>query len=104
MQMEWLQNQVTVEQAEALHTSPPVPPGPTRKWWQFWRGKPTTPAAVPFGDQNAEWKALVDLMHEGDQLWTFTSPPETWQALAGRSGVALVRDGRIVGHHVTLMN
>jgi hypothetical protein len=43
-------------------------------------------------------------MHEGDQLWTFTSPPETWQALAGRSGIALLRDGQIVGHHVTLMN
>ena len=104
MQMEWLQERVTVEQAEALHTSRPVPNARTRKWWQFWRRTPTPPPAVPFGNQHGEWKALVDLMHDGDQLWTFTSPPETWQALAGRSGIALVRDGQIVGHHVTLMN
>ena len=36
MQMEWLQDRVTVEQAEALHTSQGVPNARARKWWQFW--------------------------------------------------------------------
>ncbi len=41
---------------------------------------------------------------EGDQVWSFSSPEDSWRALAGRKGLALVRDGRIVGDYLTVMN
>ena len=40
----------------------------------------------------------------GDELWTFMSPPDSWKNLAGRAGIALVRDGKPVSILVTFMN
>ncbi len=31
-----------------------------------------------------------------DEIWFYASPPETWARLCGRSGLALVRNGRII--------
>jgi hypothetical protein len=43
-------------------------------------------------------------MTDRDELWAFSSPAEYWKGLAGRAGVALVRDGRPIAHVVTVMN
>jgi hypothetical protein len=40
----------------------------------------------------------------GDELWTFRSPPDSWQLLAGRAGIALVRDGKPIKAIITMMN
>ncbi|MBW7885800.1 MAG: hypothetical protein H3C34_24850 [Caldilineaceae bacterium] len=32
-----------------------------------------------------------------DEIWYFTTPPETWRAEVGRAGYAIVRDGAVVG-------
>ena len=62
-------------------------------------GKPNVPGMEkPFGLINAQWEALKAEMQPGDD------PPESWQALAGRMGYALVRDGRVVREVVTLLN
>jgi hypothetical protein len=53
---------------------------------------------------NADWLALLDEMIEGDELWDFSSPPESWGALAGRAGIAVVRDDEIVNMLITRMN
>lgn len=50
------------------------------------------------------WKTLLDIYQDGDELWEFTSPAEYWENLAGRGGVALVRDGKIVETVVTIMS
>ena len=50
------------------------------------------------------WRSIKALMTERDELWEFNSPPEYWERLAGRMGVALVRDGRPIAHVVTAMN
>jgi hypothetical protein len=42
------------------------------------------------------WRKFIGQMVEGDELWSFESPPETWHNLAGRAGYALVRSGRVV--------
>jgi len=36
------------------------------------------------------------VIQEGDVVWRFSSPPDSWKYLAGRAGFALVRDGKIV--------
>jgi len=57
-----------------------------------------------FGGLNAKWEALKASMQPGDELWTFASSPESWRDLAGREGIALVRNGQIVERLVTMMN
>jgi hypothetical protein len=79
---EWLQKQITITQAETAY------PGITDD-----RVKTFPDAAKPFGFKNAEWEALKTEMKPGDELWTFSSPPASWQGLAGRAGIALVRNG-----------
>jgi len=56
-----------------------------------------------FGN-SSRWKVLLDEMQDGDELYEFCSPPESWKYLAGREGVALVRDGVVVADIVTSMN
>ena len=48
--------------------------------------------------------ALIRVRQAGDELWKFSSPQEQWAALAGRGGIALVRDGRVVAHVITVLN
>ena len=65
------------------------------------------PAVLSFGGD--DWRlSLLSffkcVMVPGDELWTFSSPPETWAGLAGRGGVVLVRNGRPLRHFVTMKN
>jgi hypothetical protein len=78
----WLQERISAEQAEVEHMS----------------------AGTPFGGLNAKWQEVKAAMRTGDELWSFCSPPDSWRAHAGRSGIALVRDRRIVRDLVTRMN
>jgi hypothetical protein len=90
---EWLVEKVSVEQAEQMF------PGVVDE-----RTKLTPQIAKPFGYQHDQWEALKAEMKPGDELWTFSSPADYWQHLAGRLGIALVRDGKIVDVIVTTMN
>ena len=47
---------------------------------------------------------LKFLMLPEDELWTFSSPPEHWAKLVGRSGVVLLRNARPIGHVITALN
>jgi hypothetical protein len=42
------------------------------------------------------WQKLKSRAGEGDELWAFSSPPNSWNRQARYTGYALVRDGRIV--------
>lgn len=53
---------------------------------------------------HADWEKLKSEMQPGDKLVRFTSPIESWQHLAGRAGIALVRDGKVIDAIVTMMN
>ena len=39
-----------------------------------------------------------------DELWTFSSPKESWERKCGSSGLALLRDGKIAASHLLAMN
>jgi len=49
-------------------------------------------------------EALKAQMIEGDEVWEFRSPPESWRGFYGRAGVALVRNGEVVDIVVGSMN
>jgi hypothetical protein len=58
----------------------------------------------PFAFLNDKWESLKARMQPGDELWTFSSSPQSWRDLAGRAGIALVRNGQIIERLVTMMN
>jgi len=43
-------------------------------------------------------------IQEGDEVWEFNSPAHFWEHLAGRAGIALVRDGEVMDSNITAMN
>ncbi len=47
---------------------------------------------------------MIDIKRTGDELWRFSSPPETWQRKCGSAGIALVRDRQIVHAIITMRN
>lgn len=42
------------------------------------------------------WQKLERLAGEGDELWAFSSPSNTWKKQGKYTGYALVRDGKII--------
>ena len=89
MTKEWLKNKISVDEAEQKHVVKDDRLG-------------TEP--IPFGFQYKEWLAFKKKIQDGDEIWKFSSPPETWEHLRGRAGICIVRDNKIVAHIVTLMN
>jgi len=89
IEKDWLLKQVTIDEAEAEHMvlSDRLGPDP-----------------VPFGFQNARWKELLVHMEDGDELWTFCSSIESWNSLAGREGLALLRKGQVIDTIVTALS
>jgi hypothetical protein len=89
----WLIKKTTVAEAEADH------PGVRDE-----RAQRHPELARPFGALNAKWEALKADMQPNDELWTYSSPPRTWEDLAGRAGIALVREGMAIEILVTMLN
>jgi hypothetical protein len=90
---EWLEKPISIAEAETAH------PGITDD-----RVQRFPDAAKPFGFRNAEWEALKAEMRPGDELWTFSSSAKSWRSLAGRAGIALVRNGTPIETLVSVMN
>ena len=42
------------------------------------------------------WEKLKKEAQEGDELWAFENPSNTWKKLGKHTGYALVRNGKIV--------
>lgn len=42
------------------------------------------------------WQKLKDEAGEGDELWAFENPSNTWKKLGKHTGYAIVRKGKIV--------
>jgi hypothetical protein len=85
----WLKQKTTIEQAEQAHLV---------------TDKRLGPKPVPFGFINANWEKFKAGIRPGDELWEFASPDKTWEHLAGRAGLCIVRQGRIIDAIITRMN
>lgn len=51
-------------------------------------------AGAAFARWLDKWAVFVAQIVLGDELWSYTSPPETWDNLAGAAGYAIVRQGK----------
>jgi len=47
---------------------------------------------------------MVGSMQEGDELRKYSSSEHSWEHLAGRAGIALVRKGEVVDAITTVLN
>jgi len=65
-------------------------------------GESLTDASKPV--KNNFWAEFVSFYRAGDIIKLYDSPIEDWDALCGREGVALLRDGRTVYALDTAMN
>jgi hypothetical protein len=89
----WLTERVSVEQVEAAAIAKADQPA----------GNAKVPSK-PFGQNNQRWERLKAQMASNDELWYFCSPEEMWRNLAGRAGIALVRNGKVIDELIFLMN
>ena len=89
MHLEWLTKKITINQAETDYLE---------------QDDRISPKPVPFGFYNHHWNLLKAELRDGDELWLFSSPKETWQNLCGRGGICIVRDGEVVKTMVTVLN
>jgi hypothetical protein len=48
------------------------------------------------------WKDFRAKYRDGDELWYFRSPAETWPRKCGAAGVAIMRGGQVAAHFVAL--
>jgi hypothetical protein len=85
----WLKQKTTVEKAEKDHLVTDRRLG----------SKP-----VPFGFINARWEKFKAGIRTVDEIWEFESSGESWDKLAGRAGLCIVREGRIIDAIITRMN
>ncbi|WP_309382961.1 hypothetical protein [Cerasicoccus frondis] len=58
----------------------------------------------PFGQVTAAWKSFTSQLEEGDELWSFSSPPENFAKKCGCRGFAIIRDGKVIKYFSTLMS
>lgn len=58
----------------------------------------------PFGYMNDQWEQFKAAMRPGDELYRFSTSSDSWAHLAGRAGIALVRNGEIAKTIITMMN
>lgn len=49
-------------------------------------------------------QSMKTQLQPGDQLYRFRSPPGTWVNMAGRAGIAVVRDGHVIDLLITSLN
>jgi hypothetical protein len=85
----WLERRTTVKEAERKHLV---------------TDKRLGPKPVPFGFMNEQWVRFKGELRSGDELWEFSSSADSWKHLAGRSGICIVRKGRIIDSFVTRLN
>lgn len=63
-----------------------------------------TDQELPFQLVSHAWRHFRSHFQEGDQLWRWSNGQAAWDRLAGRAGLAIVRDGRVVISFLLAMN
>ncbi len=88
----WVLNEI-----QSIRSQPPYPP-------IEWLEEQMLDIDEIDAGNSRDWHRLKMRFTEYDELWKFCSPSEYWAGLAGRAGIALVRNGRPIAHVTTVMN
>ena len=54
------------------------------------------------GPPPERWGLFIRNMRDGDELWYYKSPKETWDGFRGVAGYAIVRSGEVVASFNTM--
>jgi hypothetical protein len=93
---QWLTRRTTIADVEnGFAADPPLP------WWKRALGFRRSGVC---DDWLTAWNRFKGTLHDGDEVWEFCSPSETWENLQGRAGYAIVRNSRVVSYIVVLEN
>lgn len=79
---EWIHSLVTLDEIEGPNRAPDL----------------IKPADTP------AWRAFKEQLARDDELWYFTSAPETFRRGAGRMGYVILRNGKQIAHFIAIMN
>ena len=58
--------------------------------------------AIPKGQK--KWQEFTSVMKDGDEFWFFSNSKDDWASFSGRSGYAVVRDGKVIAAEITAMS
>ncbi len=50
------------------------------------------------------WKKMKSALIEGDEIWEFCSPGESWARMMGTTGICVVQNDEVIMDIVTIMN
>ena len=50
------------------------------------------------------WKKMKASLIEGDEIWEFCSPGESWARMMGTTGICVIRNDEVIMDIVTTMN
>ena len=53
---------------------------------------------------DATYDVLRDAIAQNDEVWRFSTSPQTWKAKMGRSGFVVLREGKPIAVYIRLMN
>ena len=51
-----------------------------------------------------EWKKMKSALIEGDEIWEFCSPGESWARMMGATGICVIRNEEVIMDIITTMN
>jgi hypothetical protein len=97
---------------ETVNTVPMAPLGTSQKAWMKQTMEQCMIASLqrPISPEDLledQWLVFKDKMRDGDELWYFRTPPETWTEFfprCGMEGYALVRGEKVIAEVFTSMN
>jgi hypothetical protein len=57
-------------------------------------------------ERAAAFATCLITLHDGDEVWEFRSPPETWRSLrrGGRAGLCVLRGQEVLAIHITMLS
>ena len=46
----------------------------------------------------------LEALQDGDEVWAFQSPPDTWMTLRGRAGLCVLRGGEVLAIYIHMLS
>ena len=89
--MEWLTGRLEIKENVEKESV-------QQRWERIQNPQPNDKRAVSLEFVKSMFGSTLE---ENDELWKFSSPPDSWQLLCGRSGYALVRNGVVIDTFIT---
>lgn len=89
---DWLTHRLTAPEIDAAWSDCAAQkprPGQAETWWE---------------EQAAAFAVQLKRLRDGDEVWEFRSPQHTWEHLAGRQGLCVLRGSEVLAIYITMLS